>query len=163
MWILDNQTPYAAERNWIRDKQGAHHWLVAVKATFDIAPGGKLKLSEPQEPPALAPEYRGDRPRHAARRRPGEESARPRNPGLLCRVVRPHDVGAAQVHHRRICYESAFGGADLLAPDPSMHRIDARNPAGKGFTSDPVRLYHQEAHSIEYVRGDRPYKEGEER
>lgn len=60
MWALSNRTPYAAERNWIRDKQGATHWLVAVKATFDVAPDGRLKLADEQPPPLLAPEHRGD-------------------------------------------------------------------------------------------------------
>lgn len=59
MWMLENRTPYAAERNWTRDKHGAHHWLVAVKATFAITPGGVLSLAGEQPPPALAPEYHG--------------------------------------------------------------------------------------------------------
>lgn len=60
MWALSNRTPYAAERNWTRDKRGVHHWLVAVKATFDIAPDGRLKLADEQPPPVLEPEYRGE-------------------------------------------------------------------------------------------------------
>lgn len=65
MWMLDNTTPYAAERNWTRDKHGAHHWIVAVKATFAIGVHGKLELADKQEPPALAPEHHG---------KPGESS-----------------------------------------------------------------------------------------
>lgn len=60
MWILDNQTVYAADRNWIRDKTGVHHWLVAVQATFDIAVDGRLILADEQPPPPLEPQYRGD-------------------------------------------------------------------------------------------------------
>lgn len=60
MWVLDNQTPYAAERNWVRDAQGRHHWVVAVKATFDIEPRGRLTLADEQPPPALEPVYRGE-------------------------------------------------------------------------------------------------------
>jgi hypothetical protein len=60
MWALKNRTPYAAERNWTRDKTGVHHWLVAVKATFDISPDGKLKLADEQIPPVLAPVYYGE-------------------------------------------------------------------------------------------------------
>src|SRR5512140_229369 len=59
MWALNNGTPYSAERNWIRDKAGAHHWLVAVKATFQIAPDGRLALADEQLAPVLAPEHRG--------------------------------------------------------------------------------------------------------
>lgn len=59
MWALNNTTAYGAERNWVRDKHGRHHWIVAVKATFDIALGGRLKLADEQPLPALAPEYSG--------------------------------------------------------------------------------------------------------
>ena len=36
MWMLDNHTPYAAERSWTRDARGVHLWIVAVRATFDL-------------------------------------------------------------------------------------------------------------------------------
>ncbi len=57
MWLLNNTTPYAAERNWIRDKHGFHQWIVAIKATFCIAENGSLTLAGIQDPPLLAPEY----------------------------------------------------------------------------------------------------------
>ena len=60
MWALKNHTPYAAERNWTRDKRGVHQWIVAVKATFAIATDGKLSLLDEQPPPVLAPEYHGE-------------------------------------------------------------------------------------------------------
>ena len=60
MWMLDNRTKYAAERGWIRDKVGTHHWLVAVRATFDIGRDGKVTLADEQPPPLLVPEYWGD-------------------------------------------------------------------------------------------------------
>jgi hypothetical protein len=60
VWALYNHTPYAAERSWIRDKQGFHQWLVAVKATFDVRPDGKVTLADKQVAPLLAPAYRGD-------------------------------------------------------------------------------------------------------
>jgi hypothetical protein len=60
MWALKNRTSYAAERNWTRDKSGVHHWLVAVKATFDIATDGKLAIADEQIPPVLAPVYYGE-------------------------------------------------------------------------------------------------------
>jgi hypothetical protein len=60
MWALNNKTPYAAERTWIRDRTGAHHWVVAVKATFDIRPDGKLSLADQQTPLLLAPEFWGE-------------------------------------------------------------------------------------------------------
>jgi hypothetical protein len=67
MWGLKNRTVYAAERNWTRDKNGVHWWLVAVKATFTIAPGGRLVLADKQPPPVLMPEYFGE---------PGQSSLR---------------------------------------------------------------------------------------
>ena len=60
MWALQNRTPYAAERTWTRDKHGAHHWLVAVKATFDLGDDGVVKLADEQPPPLRAPEYFGE-------------------------------------------------------------------------------------------------------
>jgi hypothetical protein len=54
-----------------------------------------------------------------------------------------------------IRYESAYGGADFLDPDPSKHRIDARNPVGKGFATNDFHLIGAPAPSIEYVHGDR--------
>lgn len=60
MWQLDNRTPYAAERTWVRDRKGAEVWLVAVKATFTIAPDGTTSVAAEQLPVTLAPEYLGE-------------------------------------------------------------------------------------------------------
>jgi len=60
MWQVLNYTPYGAGKSWIRDKTGQSHWLVAIKATFDILEGGRLRRSEEQPPPLLAPEFWGD-------------------------------------------------------------------------------------------------------
>jgi hypothetical protein len=59
VWALANRTPYAADRNWTRDKNGVHWWIVAVRATFSIAAEGKLVLADEQLPPLLAPEHHG--------------------------------------------------------------------------------------------------------
>lgn len=59
MWSLDNQTPFEAERTWVRDKDGVHHWIVVVKATYDISEEGTLSLSDEQVEPLHAPEYNG--------------------------------------------------------------------------------------------------------
>lgn len=67
MWALKNRTAYAAERNWTRDKDGVHWWLVAVKATFDIVPGERLRLADEQLPPVLVPEYFGEPGRSSLR------------------------------------------------------------------------------------------------
>lgn len=55
MWRIDNRTPYAADCNWIRDIDGAEVWVVAVKATYDLTPDGKLELSAIQHPLCSGP------------------------------------------------------------------------------------------------------------
>lgn len=61
MWRLDNRTPYAVDRGWTRDKTGVHHYLVAIKATFDVLPSSnKLTLAGEQLRPQLEPVFRGD-------------------------------------------------------------------------------------------------------
>ena len=60
MWQLDNRTPFAAERGWVRDRNGAEIWLVAVKCTFDIKPDGSTVVSDDQPPVLQIPEYTGE-------------------------------------------------------------------------------------------------------
>ena len=60
VWVIDNRTPFAAERNWTRDESGAEVWLVAVRATFDLADDGTLTPVDPQPPVNQAPVWRGD-------------------------------------------------------------------------------------------------------
>jgi hypothetical protein len=50
MWAIDNRTPYAADRTWIRDAEGAEVWIVAVKATYDVLPDGSTRISSKQVP-----------------------------------------------------------------------------------------------------------------
>ncbi|WP_431125274.1 DUF2169 family type VI secretion system accessory protein [Variovorax paradoxus] len=57
MWQLDNRTPYAAERTWVRDRDGAEIWLVAVKCSFDISPDGETSVAPEQPPVAQAPVF----------------------------------------------------------------------------------------------------------
>jgi len=60
VWDLDNQTDFAAERNWVRDRNGAEVWIVSVKGTYDIQPDGTLAVAKEQEAVRFGPEYRGD-------------------------------------------------------------------------------------------------------
>jgi hypothetical protein len=60
MWELDNKTPFAAERGWCRDRNGAEVWLVAVKGTFFIEPNGSLRVADKQPEVSIAPEYWAD-------------------------------------------------------------------------------------------------------
>jgi len=57
MWTIDNQTPFAAERAWVRDKNGAEVWVVAIKGAFDVTAHGQVTLAAEQVPVTLAPEY----------------------------------------------------------------------------------------------------------
>lgn len=59
MWLLHNRTPYAADRTWVQDPDGANRWVVVVKASFHIHADGRLTLADDQLPPLLAPEYHG--------------------------------------------------------------------------------------------------------
>ncbi|MCK6524778.1 DUF2169 domain-containing protein [Myxococcota bacterium] len=67
MWALDNRTPYAAERTWVRDRDGAHQWIVVVKGTWLIADDGALTLADEQLPPLYAAEYNGEPGRSSIR------------------------------------------------------------------------------------------------
>ena len=60
MWQIDNQTPFAAEGEWARDRSGAEVWLVAVKCTFDIRSDGTTEIAADQPPVLRIPEHYGD-------------------------------------------------------------------------------------------------------
>lgn len=59
MWQVDNRTPFAAERDWVRDRNGAEIWIVVVKCTFDILADGSTQVSQEQAPVLRVPEYFG--------------------------------------------------------------------------------------------------------
>ena len=59
MWHVENQTPFAAERAWVRDRNGAEVWLVAVKCTFEIGPDGSTRPAGDQPAVLRIPEYTG--------------------------------------------------------------------------------------------------------
>jgi hypothetical protein len=60
MWMVENETPYAADRNWAVDKHGAKSWVVAVRATFDVLPDGSTRPAAEQPPPLLDVVFRGE-------------------------------------------------------------------------------------------------------
>jgi hypothetical protein len=60
MWAVNNQTRFKADRTFARDKDGAEVWIVAVRATFSILPGGAIVIADEQQDVKLAPEYFGD-------------------------------------------------------------------------------------------------------
>jgi hypothetical protein len=189
MWALDNRTPYSAGRNWTRDGQGVHLWIVAVKATFVFERAGRLRLADEQDPPVLMPEYFGKAGQSSLRydsdllaRKPGTDvlvDAHAYAPGGLPAHAVPVALRAGALHKelrvygdrlyrddgssltapqpfdkRAIRYEWAFGGFDQADPDGSKHRMDGRNPVGKGFSTRPSHLAHRPAPAIEYPTGD---------
>lgn len=60
MWQLDNRTPFAVERGWIRDRDGSEVWLVAVKATFHVLEDGRTEVASQQPPVLRLPEHHGE-------------------------------------------------------------------------------------------------------
>ena len=78
MWHVDNRTPFAAERGWVRDRNGAEIWLVAVKCTFDIMPDGTTEVSAEQPPVLRVPEYHGE---------PGKSSIKYENDLVLTKTT----------------------------------------------------------------------------
>ena len=55
MWNINNDTPFAVGRGFVRDRDGAELWLVAIKATIAVTPDGSVSLAETQEPVLPAP------------------------------------------------------------------------------------------------------------
>lgn len=59
MWTITNTTPFAAAGILTRDIDGAELWVVAVKASFLIAPDGSTRIADAQEPIVDEPKYTG--------------------------------------------------------------------------------------------------------
>ena len=60
MWLLENFTPFAAERTWVRDGSGAEIWIVVVKGSFLIDGDGRQTLNPKQGAVCRVPVFRGD-------------------------------------------------------------------------------------------------------
>jgi hypothetical protein len=174
MWALANRTAYAAERTWVRDRDGNHLWIVAVKATYAVSELGTLSLADQQRPPVIAPEYLGE---------PGASSLRydtdllepkpttdvvlnatayaPRGvPARTVEVaVRIHDVQKTLlVHGPRVYWDSPLG-LKPSAPVPFVqHPIVYEWAFGGSDKTDPdvarraASLVEQPAHRIENPR-----------
>jgi hypothetical protein len=59
MWLLDNATPFRAERTFVRDQSGAEVWIVAVKGSFLVGEDGRQVLDENQGEVLRVPQFRG--------------------------------------------------------------------------------------------------------
>lgn len=60
MGEVQNFTPFTAEGEWTRDRDGAEVWLVAVRCTFRVHPEGATSIADEQDPEVLGPRFRGD-------------------------------------------------------------------------------------------------------
>ena len=60
MWRLINNTPFVAERTFVRDRDGVEVWVVAVKGTYTIRPDGSTELAEEQVDVWNTPQYTGE-------------------------------------------------------------------------------------------------------
>jgi hypothetical protein len=158
MWALDNATPYATERNWTRDKDGVHWWIVAVRATFTVAPDGKLALADEQLPPVLAPEHHGEPGASSLRydsdllaRKPttdvlvvGSAHAPRGKPATSVPVVlRVGKLEKQLVVHGERAYYEGVAGLTTTAPRPFVTRpIQYELAWGGGDTTDPDPSKH---------------------
>jgi hypothetical protein len=59
MWQVENHTPFGALGTFVRDRNGAEVWLVAVKASYLLDPDGGIRIAEATEP-RLSPLYLGE-------------------------------------------------------------------------------------------------------
>jgi hypothetical protein len=58
MWQIDDRSPFASLGYFVRDRHGLEHWVVALRARFEVRAGRLLAVAEPQEPVRIAPQYR---------------------------------------------------------------------------------------------------------
>lgn len=153
MWALDNRTPYAAERTWVRDKTGAHHWVVAVKASFEIRDGGHLQLADEQAPCLLAAEYYGDAATSSVRVEADVVPPKPTTDILLVadahaprgrpatKVPVSFRVGGVEktiiVHGPRVYYRGATGLTTSASQSFVTRPIRYEDAFGGTDTSDP--------------------------
>jgi hypothetical protein len=60
MWVVDNNTPLAVDRGFLRDRRGGEVWIVTIKGTFDVRQNGSLRVSEVQDSPARGAAWAGE-------------------------------------------------------------------------------------------------------
>jgi len=60
MWQLTNATPFAAERTWVRDQNGAEVWIVAVRGSFFVQPDGAQVVDPVQTEVSRIPKFAAD-------------------------------------------------------------------------------------------------------
>jgi hypothetical protein len=155
MWSIRNETAYAADRTWVRDPNGRHHWLVVVKATFSFDAKGTLTLGDEQLPPLAVPEYFGD-PAHSSLRYDADLIGP--KPGTDVIVNgQAHAPGARPT--REVVVGLAIGSLQktLLVRGPSHYVYGAtglRVSEPEPFLTRPIRYEH--AYGGSDLSGDEP-------
>ena len=140
MWALLNRTPYSAERNWTRDKDGLHWWIVAVRATFDMAPDGRPTLAEEQLPPVMAPEYFGEPGKSSIRYDSDLLAPKPGTDVLL--VANAHAPGGRPAPTVTVSLRVGRVRKQLLVHGDRVYRAGTtglRTSAPRPFTTRPIR------------------------
>ena len=128
MWQIDNRTPFAAERGWVRDRNGAEVWLVAVKCTFDISPDGSTEVAKDQPPVLRVPEYFGE---------PGKSSIKYEADLVLTKVT----TDVIVVGHAYAPNEQAVTSLDVgfrVGPVQKLLRVFGDRTWGATGLSDPL-------------------------
>lgn len=133
MWTLENETPFQAERAFLRDVDGAEVWVVVVRATFHVRPDGRVEPAEEQVPVALAPEFLGEPGRSTLRwdtdlvlRKPTTDVialAQAYAPGGRATAEVAVSLSVGPVHKElRVLGDRRYlrgeGGLELTAPEP---------------------------------------------
>jgi hypothetical protein len=137
MWAVSNRTPYAADRNWTRDKNGMHWWIVAVRATFDLASDGRLRLADEQLPPALAPEYFGEPGKSSLRYDSDLLAVKPATDLLL--VASAHAPGGRPASKVPVSLRVGQLQKQLLVHGDRVYRSGLKTSASKSFITQPIR------------------------
>jgi hypothetical protein len=163
-----------------RDPNGVPHWLIAVRASFDLGPDGSLQLSAAQLAPLMAAEYFGEPGRSSLRYDADVGPLKPTSELLV--HASAYAPSAEPVEQVRVALRVGTLDKQLLVfgerqytqlgttrPEPFLscpiryeaayggggqQLIDARNPLGLGFVQDPESRIGQPAHRIEYASGD---------
>jgi hypothetical protein len=175
VWTLENQTPFAVERSWVRDKQGALVWVLAIKGTFTISATEELSLSEEQIPVTVHPEY-VDEQCHELRYDTDlpeykqatdvilngtaySPSGHPMKQWEVSLRVGPIDktllISGDRVWKEKWLAGLYLGEPKAIASLPLSYRYafgdENRNPIGCGYAPDKTALVDQPAPNIEYA------------
>lgn len=184
MWILSNETPFAAQESWTRDEDGHEIWLVAIKASFEIEPDGKQVPLDTQLPVNMAPLFASDpnelldetdlnlEKKHTDILVEGHAYAANGRPDTrtVTRIKVADIDKTINVHGDRVFIPGAVS-ARMSAAEPFLkipitwkrsyggtdeRHWEQRNPVGAGYAVDPANLISKTAPNFEYP--DAPYR-----